>query len=122
MDSVTDEESESDEAPKKRKLTMQEKAIYLESDALQIEMGNIVLKTGTGGAIIYDTARTNQHKDRYSALAMAVRYIAELEEARKRRLLQPAHPSRYKSTCAWKQVHLWNRQVSLSFNHSLAFS
>lgn len=89
---MTDEESESDEAPKKRKLTMQEKAIYLESDALQIEMGNIVSKTGTGGAIIYDTARTNQHKDRYSALAMAVRYIAELEEARKRRLLQPAHP------------------------------
>ena len=81
-DSVTDEESESDEAPKKRKLTMQEKAIYLESDALQIEMGNIVSKTGTGGTIIYDTARTNQHKDRYSALAMAVRYIAELEEAR----------------------------------------
>ena len=31
---------------------------------------------------------TNQHKDRYSALAMAVRYIAELEE-RKRKLLQP---------------------------------
>ena len=45
-----------------------------------------------GGAIIYDTARTNQHKDRYSALAMAVRYISELEEARKRRLLQPVHP------------------------------
>ena len=41
---------------------MQEKAIYLESDALQIEMGNIVSKTGTGGTIIYDTARTNQHK------------------------------------------------------------
>lgn len=55
-------------------------------------MGNIVSKTGTGGAIIYDTARTNQHKDRYSALAMAVRYIAEMEEVRKRRLLQPAHP------------------------------
>ena len=49
-------------------------------------------KRDTGGTIIYDTARTNQHKDRYSALAMAVRYIAELEEARKRRLLQPAHP------------------------------
>ena len=31
---MTDEESESDEAPKKRRLTMQEKAIYLESDAL----------------------------------------------------------------------------------------
>ena len=32
---------------------------------------------------------TNQHKDRYSALAMAVRYIAELEEERKRKLLRP---------------------------------
>lgn len=92
MDSVTDEEIESDEAPKKRRLTMQGKAIYLESDAPQIEIGNIVSKTGTGGVIIYDTARTNQHKDRYSALAMAVRYISELEEARKRRLLQPVHP------------------------------
>ena len=30
--------------------------------------------------------------------------------------------SRYKSTCAWKQVLLWNRQVSLPFNRSLAFS
>lgn len=30
--------------------------------------------------------------------------------------------SRYKSSYAWKQVLLWNRQVSLSFNHSLAFS
>lgn len=30
--------------------------------------------------------------------------------------------SRYKSTCAWKQVLLWNRQVSPPFNHSLAFS
>ena len=30
--------------------------------------------------------------------------------------------SRYKSTCAWKQVLLWNRQVSLPVNRSLAFS
>ena len=30
--------------------------------------------------------------------------------------------SRYKSTCAWKQVLLWNRQVSPPFNRSLAFS
>ena len=37
-------------------------------------------------------ARQKANKDRYSALAMAVRYIADLEEARKRRLLQPAHP------------------------------
>ena len=45
-----DEEGD-DEVPKQRKLTLQEKAIFLEGDALQIEMGNIVMKTGTGGTI-----------------------------------------------------------------------
>ena len=84
------EDDTDDEAPKKRKLTIQEKAIYLEGDALQIEMGNVVMKTGADGTVLYDVARTNQHKDRYSALAMAVRYIAELEEERKRRMLRPA--------------------------------
>ena len=69
---------------------MEEKAIFLESDALQIEMGNIVMRTTSGNAIIYDVARASQHKDRYSALSMAVRYIAELEEIRKRKLLQPS--------------------------------
>ena len=39
--------------------------------------------------VVYDVARSNQHKDRYSALSMAVRYIAELEDTRKRRLMQP---------------------------------
>ena len=68
---------------------MQEKAIYLETDALQIEMGNIVMRTGASGSILYDVARANQHKDRYSALAMAVRYIAEPEDARKRLLRRP---------------------------------
>lgn len=79
------EEDEAEEA-KSRALTMQEKAVYLETDALQIEMGNIVMRSSSAGAVLYDTARTNQHKDRYSALAMAVRYVAELEEAHKRRL------------------------------------
>jgi hypothetical protein len=83
---ATDEESEDDMA-KERKLTLPEKAVYLESDALQIEMGNIVMRSGTGGTVLYGVARTNQHKDRYSALAMAVRFIAELEEERKRKLL-----------------------------------
>ena len=85
---TADEESEED-ASKARRLTLQEKAIYLEGDALQIEMGNIVMRSGAGGNVLNDVARTNQHKDRYSALAMAVRYIAELEEERKRRLLRP---------------------------------
>ena len=70
----------------------EERSGYLESDALQIEMGNIVMRSGAGAAVLYDVARTNQHKDRYSALAMAVRYIAELEEERKRKLLRPMSP------------------------------
>ncbi len=73
----------------KKKLTVEEKAIFLEGDALQIEMGNIVMRTTTGNIALYDVARASQHKDRYSSLSMAVRYIAELEETRKRRLMQP---------------------------------
>lgn len=90
MDSITDDDGDAEEPTKKKRLTMQEKAIYLEADALQIEMGNIVMRTGTGGAVLYDVARSNQHKDRYSALAMAVRFIAELEDMRKKRLMRPA--------------------------------
>lgn len=84
---VASEEDSEEETSKTKKLTLQEKAIFLESDALQIEMGNIVMKTGTGGTILYDVARSNQHKDRYSALSMAVRFIAELEEERRRRMM-----------------------------------
>lgn len=85
-----DNDDTPDETAKKQKLTMEEKAIFLESDALQIEMGNIVMRTTSGNTIIYDVARSTQHKDRYSSLSMAVRYIAELEEIRKRRLMQPS--------------------------------
>lgn len=85
-----DEEGEAPEAGvKKSKLTLEEKTIFLEADALQIEMGNIVMRSGAGSSVLYDVARANQRKDRYSALAMAVRYIAELEDTRKRRLMQP---------------------------------
>lgn len=69
-------------------LTMHEKAIYLEADALQIEMGNIVAKETSSGAIVYDVAKGTQHKDRYSALGMALTYISEIEDERKKRLVQ----------------------------------
>ena len=88
-EAVPEDDGEED-APRQRKLTLPEKAVFLEGDALQIEMGNIVMRTGAGGAVLYDVARTNQHKDRYSALSMAVRYIAELEEIRKRRMQRPS--------------------------------
>jgi len=71
---------------KDRTLSSLEKAIYIEADALQVEMGNIVSKMTGSGTYVYETAKTTQHKDRYSSLAMAVRFIAELEEERKKRI------------------------------------
>lgn len=79
----SDDDSEEQHA---KKLTMEEKAIFIESDALQIEMGNIVSKATQAGSIIYDVAKSTQHKDRYSAQAMAVRYVGELEDIRKKKL------------------------------------
>lgn len=58
-----------------------ELAIFLETDALQFEMGNIVCKVSGSGNYIYDTPRITLHKDRYSSLAMACDYIYDLEEA-----------------------------------------
>lgn len=72
----------------RRKLTMEEKAIYIEADALQVEMGNIILKTSGAGNYTYDTAKPTQHKDRYSSLAMGVWYIAQMEDTRKRKIHQ----------------------------------
>ena len=62
-----------------------EKAIYIEADALQVEMGNLVMRTSSStGNITYDTAKKTQHKDRYSSLAMGVWYIAQIEKENKR--------------------------------------
>lgn len=69
-----------------RVLTTQEKSIFVETDALQIEMGNVVSKTTAAGSVVYDTAKATQHKDRWSSLSMGLWYIAELEEKRKSRI------------------------------------
>lgn len=79
---------DNDEDGSGHKLSMQEKAIFVEADALQIEMGNVVSKATPSGSVIYDVAKSTQHKDRYSSLGMAVRYISELEDARKKKLNQ----------------------------------
>ena len=79
-----DDDSEETEETGHR-LTMEEKAIFVETDALQIEMGNVVSKKTSAGTVVYDVAKSTQHKDRYSALAMALRYIAEIEEVRKKK-------------------------------------
>ena len=68
-----------------KRMSPEELAVYLEADALQFEMGNIVEKTSSSGNKTYDVPRANQHKDRYSALAMANDYICELEKDNVRR-------------------------------------
>ncbi len=74
-----------------KKLTKEEKAVFIEADMLQIEMGNIVAKETGSGSIVYDVAKSTQHKDRYSALGMALKYISEIEEQRKRKYIQAAN-------------------------------
>lgn len=63
----------------------EERAIYIEADALQVEMGNLVMKVSAGTSnVTYDTAKRTQHKDRYSSLAMGVWYISKLEAENKK--------------------------------------
>lgn len=81
-------ESDDDAEGSNRKLTMAEKAIFIEADALQIEMGNIVGRQGANGNVIFDSARSTMHKDRVSSLMMGIHYIAGLEEVRKRKILR----------------------------------
>lgn len=69
-----------------RNLTKEEIAIFVEADALQIELGQIVGKLGANGAMLFDSAKANQHKDRGSSLMMAVHYISGMEETRKKKL------------------------------------
>jgi len=66
-------------------MSMFEKAIFAETDALQIEMGNIIGKTSAGGNYLFETAKSTQRKDRYSALSMGVHYVHEMEEAIKKK-------------------------------------
>lgn len=61
-------------------VSREELAVYLEADALQYEMGNIVCKVSQSGNAIYDTPRNGLHKDRYSSLAYGCDYVAELEQ------------------------------------------
>lgn len=70
-----------------RKLTMQEEAIYIETDALQIEMGNIISRETEFGNTVFTTSERREHKDRYSALALANTYVTEIEDEAKRRYL-----------------------------------
>ena len=69
-----------------KKLTIPEKAVFIETDALQIELGNIVGRAGANGNVLYDSAKSTQHKDRASSFMMGIHYISGMEEERKKRL------------------------------------
>lgn len=84
---VDDIDEESESASKNCKLTPQEKSIYLEADALQVECGNVVMKVSANGNYLYETAKSTQRKDRYSSLAMAMMYISVMEENRRKRMM-----------------------------------
>lgn len=64
----------------KTDMSPEDLAVFLEADALQFELANIVNKITPSGNYVYDTPNLRLHKDRYSALAMAVDYIIDLEE------------------------------------------
>ena len=67
----------------KRGLLMEEIAVFIEVDALQFEMGNIVPKITVSGNIQYEST---SKKDRYTALGMANEYIFLLEQENKEKL------------------------------------
>lgn len=71
-----------------KRLTKAEIAIFIEADALQIEMGNIVGRQGANGNVLFDSLKASMRKDRVSSLMMGIHYIAGLEEVRKRRLMR----------------------------------
>lgn len=83
---IAERDDDSDGAGKK--LTTAERAVYVEADALQIEMGNIIGRQGANGNVIFEAARSTQHKDRVSSLMMGIHYISGLEEVRRRKLMR----------------------------------
>lgn len=59
--------------------------IFIECDALQIELSNLVAKQSSAtGNILYDVAKSTMHKDRFSSLAMGNYYISLIEAENKR--------------------------------------
>lgn len=68
------------EVEESKRMSKEEFANYIEADALQVEMGNIVARPGANGNFLYDVPKATMHKDRYSSLAMGNDYISELEK------------------------------------------
>lgn len=73
IDKDSNEEVKTDKA---RALLAEERAVYVNTDALQVELGNIKPILMSSG-VKYDN--TSGHKDRYSAIMMIAEYVDEIE-------------------------------------------
>lgn len=85
---LVQEDPDDPESIVRKQMDMEVQAIYIEADALQIEMGNIIMRLSSAGNANYDVAKKgSQHKDRFSSLAMGVWYVAKREEVLKKRYM-----------------------------------
>ena len=82
--------AEADKDEDEKKLSMEERDIYIQTDALQYEMSNIKGKVSQSGNVIYDCA-PRLHKDRYSSMAYGLDYICELEKENIRKNSRPSN-------------------------------
>jgi hypothetical protein len=84
---LRDEDDDAKGTKEKQRRTMlvtEEIMVFKEADALQAEMGNIVCRFTAQGSPLYDVAISTQKKDRYTALAMGLWYIDQLETKARR--------------------------------------
>lgn len=69
-----------EQSEKDKELVLEKLSVFIEADALQYELGNIIPRITTSGNVIYETSSPRLHKDRYSSLAMGLEYIYTLEQ------------------------------------------
>lgn len=78
-----DDDNDTHLTKSKAQMLVEEKAIFIEADALQHEMANIIPALTSNGRIIYDRATKSIRRDRYTCMAMTLDYVRELEEINK---------------------------------------
>jgi hypothetical protein len=70
----------------KVQLSIEETAVFLETDALIFEMSNIRQRTTSSNNVVYEKIESNMRKDRYTCCAMGLDFIRELEDENKDKL------------------------------------
>lgn len=67
-------------------LSVEEMAVFLETDALVFEISNIRQRETASNNVVYERIEDNMRKDRYTCCAMGLDFIRELEEQNKANL------------------------------------